>query len=438
MTTLRAYLWAACVALALLLQVSASAVKTEVVPSAPLLSADGSTVIKDSYIVVFREELSQDAFLRNVQTFTAYLQTTLSTKEALANRGIKNVFNIAPEVRGFVGIFTEADVHELQRNADVAYVEKDSVVYVTEDQVDAPWGLARISHATHPEGEDANTYSYYPDAGEGVTAYVIDTGVNIHHVDFEGRAVWGATIPEGDEDADGNGHGTHVSGTIAGKTFGVAKKAKIVAVKVLRSNGSGSMSDVLGGIDWAVEAHRREDEALRKKGKKAKSVANMSLGGGKSPALDAAVNAAVAAGIHFAVAAGNENRDACNSSPAAAAKAVTVAASNSDDARAWFSNWGSCVDIIAPGQDILSAWIGSNVATNVISGTSMASPHVCGAIAALLSRPEYEDLSPAVLKARLIRLSKKNLISNVPRGSRTPNRFLYVPPPSELDAVEQA
>merc|ERR1711967_94880 len=208
------------------------------------------------------------------------------------------------------------------------------------------------------------------------------------HVDFEGRASWGKTIPQGDADEDGNGHGTHCSGTVAGKKYGVAKKAYVKAVKVLRSNGSGSMSDVVKGVEYAAEAHQ-EQVALAKEGKGRKgfkgSAANMSLGGGKSPILDQAVNAAVDAGIHFAVAAGNDNADSCNYSPAAAKNAVTVGASTLADERAYFSNYGTCNDIFAPGLNIQSTWIGSKYAVNTISGTSMASPHIAGLLAYLIS-----------------------------------------------------
>ncbi|KAJ3123256.1 serine protease, partial [Irineochytrium annulatum] len=289
----------------------------------------------------------------------------------------------------------------------------------------APWGLSRISHLT-AYGKDRD-YAYFENDGLHVTAYVIDTGVNIEHVDFEGRAVWGATIPENDPDTDGNGHGTHVAGTIAGRAFGVAKNATIVAVKVLRSNGSGTMSDVLKGIEWAAQDH-----VSRNKGsKKSQSVANMSLGGGKSPALDKVVDGAVSAGVHFAVAAGNDNADACNYSPAASKNSVTVLATTVDDTRAWFSNWGKCIDIGAPGHQILSAWIGSKIATNVISGTSMASPHVAGVMAALISRAdsEYFFVTPKELKAHLIDLSIKNVIEDMPARSRTKNRLLFNDPP---------
>lgn len=288
---------------------------------------------------------------------------------------------------------------------------------------DAPWGLARIAHRDSLGFSTYNKYLYADGAGEGVDVYIIDTGTNTEHVDFEGRASWGKTIPSGDEDADGNGHGTHCSGTVAGKKYGVAKKAHIKAVKVLRSNGSGSMSDVVKGVEYAAEAHEGSVQAAKsgkKKGFKG-SAANMSLGGGKSTVLDKAVNAAVEAGIHFAVAAGNDNADSCNYSPAGANQAVTVGASTLADERAYFSNYGKCNDIFAPGLDIKSTWIGSEYAVNTISGTSMASPHIAGLLAYLLSLQPSRDsafavakISPKKLKADLISIATENALTDVP------------------------
>ena len=287
----------------------------------------------------------------------------------------------------------------------------------------APWGLARISHRSSLSFGTFNKYLYSTDGGEGVDVYVIDTGTNIGHVDFEGRASWSKTIPANDEDADGNGHGTHCSGTIAGKKYGVAKKANIYAVKVLKSNGSGSMSDVVKGVEWAAESHVKKS----KKGKKGfkGSAANMSLGGGKSRTLDLAVNGAVDAGIHFAVAAGNDNADSCQYSPAAAEKAVTVGASTLADERAYFSNYGKCNDIFAPGLNIQSTWIGSKYATNTISGTSMASPHIAGLLAYFLSmQPSKEsayavaDITPKQLKANLISIATVGSLSDVPSNTQ--------------------
>lgn len=273
-----------------------------------------------------------------------------------------------------------------------------------------------------------NKYEHNPNGGEGVTVFVIDTGVNIDHNEFEGRAKWGKTVPANDPDADDNGHGTHCAGTIASRAYGVSKKAKIVAVKVLRSNGSGTMADVIGGVDYAIKEHKALAE---KQGKKYKgSVANMSLGGGKSRALDDNVAGAVAAGLHFAVAAGNDNRDACDYSPAGVAAAVTVGASSLDDSRAYFSNVGKCVDIFGPGKDIESTWIGSKTAKRTISGTSMASPHVAGLIAYYLSLAPASDSSfssgaytPDEMKKLLISRGTRDVLSDI-KGD-TPNVLIY-------------
>lgn len=300
-----------------------------------------------------------------------------------------------------------------------------------EVEKNAPWGLARISHRNTLSFGTFNKYLYAAEGGEGVDAYVIDTGCNIDHVDFEGRAKWGKTIPTGDDDIDGNGHGTHCSGTVAGKKYGVAKKASVYAIKVLRSNGSGTMSDVVKGVEYAANSHTEQVEAARKGSRKGfkGSVANMSLGGGKTVALDRVVDAAVEAGIHFAVAAGNDNADACNYSPAAATQAVTVGASALDDSRAYFSNWGKCTDIFAPGLSIQSTWIGSKYAVNTISGTSMASPHIAGLLAYYLSlQPAidsefYSPLTPKKMKANLLKIATRGTLTDLPED--TPNLLAW-------------
>lgn len=320
----------------------------------------------------------------------------------------------------------------------VEAIEQDTIVHTMQYNVEAscdgetekmaPWGLARVSHRNTLSFGTFNKYLYAEDGGEGVDAYVIDTGTNTEHVDFEGRAHWGKTIPNGDADVDGNGHGTHCSGTIAGKKYGVAKKANVYAVKVLRSNGSGTMADVIAGVDYAATSHADQVQATKagkRKGFKG-SVANMSLGGGKTRMLDDAVNAAVEAGIHFAVAAGNDNADACNYSPAAADKALTVGASAIDDSRAYFSNYGKCTDIFAPGLSIQSTWIGSKTAVNTISGTSMASPHIAGLLAYYLSLQPASDseyslaaITPKELKSQMIAIGTQGALSDLPAD--TPN-----------------
>lgn len=411
--------------------------------AAPILSSVNAEEVPNSYVVVFKKHVKHDdakdhhSWVQTIHTKTQQERMELRKRSnfPLADEvfdGLKHTYNIAESLLGYSGHFDDETIEQIRRHPDVEYVERDSVVHTMGDDEDheleknAPWGLARISHRKALSFGTLNKYLYSKDAGEGVDVYVIDTGTNTDHVDFEGRAHWGKTIPQNDEDEDGNGHGTHCSGTVAGKKYGVAKKAKVYAVKVLRSNGSGTMSDVVKGVEYAVQSHLKalkDAKDGKKKGFKG-SAANMSLGGGKSQALDMAVNAAVDAGIHFAVAAGNDNADSCNYSPAAAANAVTVGASTIGDERAYFSNYGKCNDIFAPGLNIKSTWIGSDHAVNTISGTSMASPHIAGLLAYMLSLQPAKDSSYAVaaitpkkLKANLISIGTQGALSDVPSNT---------------------
>ena len=375
---------------------------------APLVSAEDSIQIPNSYIVIYKEDI--------VSTYaTAEHENYISTLGTIQHK-------YSSTLSGYSGLFDENALAEIRKSPLVQYVEQDQVMYVGDmnlgmeeganykTQKKAPWGLSRVSHREFPSR--LTEYNYPASAGSDVDVYVIDTGINVDHVDFEGRAKWGKTIPYMDEDIDGNGHGTHCAGTIAGKKYGIAKKANVIAVKVLRTNGYGSNADVLKGIEWVLEQHLLLRDTR-------KSVANMSLGGGRSMALDRAVDKCVEEGIHFAVAAGNESQDACNYSPAAAKKALTVGATNRSDVMAYFSNSGPCVDIFAPGFDIISTWIGSNVATNTISGTSMASPHVAGVLALYLGEKDY---TTEELKKKIIADASDDLIDNIPM--KTPNKLL--------------
>ncbi|KAI1852048.1 hypothetical protein JX265_008147 [Neoarthrinium moseri] len=416
--------------------------------AAPIISSSDAEHVPNSYIIKFKKHVTSSGASDHHSWIQQIHGSSQKQRLELRKRGqfplvndvfdgMKHAFNIGSDFLGYSGHFDDSVIEEIRRHPDVEYVERDQIVYTLkeEDPVtekNAPWGLARISHRDSLSFGTFNKYIYAAEGGEGVDAYVIDTGTNIEHVDFEGRAHWGKTIPTGDDDIDGNGHGTHCSGTVAGAKYGVAKKANVYAVKVLRSNGSGSMSDVLKGVEWAASAHLDQVKAAKdgkRKGFKG-SVANMSLGGGKSPSLDQAVNAAVDAGIHFAVAAGNDNADACNYSPASATKAVTVGASALDDSRAYFSNWGKCVDIFGPGLSIQSTWIGSKTAINTISGTSMASPHLAGLLAYYVSlQPSKESeygmaaITPEKLKANLIKVATKGKLSDIPKD--TPNLLAW-------------
>ncbi|KAI0415686.1 subtilisin-like serine protease-like protein [Xylaria grammica] len=419
--------------------------------AAPVLSSSVAEEVPNSYIIKFKDHVKESSVSEhhswvqkihddreNERTeLRKRGQVPLAGDVAEAFSGLKHTLKIGGGFLGYSGHFDDAVIEEVRKHPDVEYIEKDQIVYALKEEEpdlekDAPWGLARISHRNSLSFGTYNKYLYAADGGEGVDVYVIDTGTNIDHVDFEGRAKWGQTIPKGDEDEDGNGHGTHCSGTVAGKKYGVAKKAHVYAVKVLRSNGSGSMSDVMKGVEWAADAHLAQVEAAKSGSRKnfKGSTANMSLGGGKSPSLDQAVNAAVEAGLHFAVAAGNDNADACRYSPAAAEKAITVGASALDDSRAYFSNWGKCVDIFGPGLSIKSTWIGSNTAINTISGTSMASPHLCGLTAYFLSlQPSSESeygmaaITPEKLKNNMVSIATKGALSDIP--SDTPNLLAW-------------
>ncbi|KAI7898712.1 serine protease 1 [Cokeromyces recurvatus] len=393
---------------------------------APLYVSPEAEVIQDSYIVVLKNDLKSHEIKEHAEWISA-LTSSIQIKDEdwlnphITKAGIRHVYD-TPYLKGYSGKFDKQILEAIRQSDDVAFIEHDSMVYANELQRNAPWGLSRVSHKDPLTFKNYQQYEYNSHGGEGVKVYVIDTGVNVDHVDFEGRAIWGHTVPNGDDDMDGNGHGSHCAGTIAGKRYGIAKKAQPVAVKVLRSNGSGTMSDVVRGVDWATTAHLKEASAARKSNKKYKgAVANMSLGGGKSPSLDAAVNGAVDAGIIFAVAAGNDNRDACNYSPAAAENAITVGASTIADERAYFSNYGPCVDVFAPGLNILSVWRGSKYATNTISGTSMASPHVAGLAAYFLSLEE-EAVTPKQMKEKILKLATKGILDKIPDD--TPNLLI--------------
>jgi len=432
-------------ALALLPLAAASPFKVGTIhnDAAPVLSTTQAEEVPNSYMVVFKKHVKHDAAETHHEWVQSVHSKSQGERSELRKRsqfpittdvfdGLKHTYNIVGGLMGYSGHFDDETLEEIRRHPDVDYIEKDSVVHTMggddyETEKNAPWGLARISHRDSLSFGSWNKYLYTADGGEGVDVYVIDTGTNYKHVDFEGRAHWGKTIPNGDADEDGNGHGTHCSGTVAGKKYGVAKKAEVYAIKVLRSNGSGTMSDVVKGVEYAVQAHNGQVKKAKdgkRKGFKGSS-ANMSLGGGKSTTLDLAVNAAVDNGIHFAVAAGNDNADSCNYSPAAAEKAVTVGASTLLDERAYFSNFGKCNDIFAPGLNILSTWIGSEHATNTISGTSMASPHIAGLLAYLLSlQPAKDsayavaDITPKKLKANLIEIGTVGALSDVPSNTK--------------------
>ncbi|MEC4724062.1 S8 family peptidase [Shewanella sp. D64] len=372
---------------------------------AKLIAVDKSKAIQDSYIVVFKTPSVLDlSHPRSIADFAK------SKANAMANKfGINIRKDFGSALNGVLVNATPGQLKDLLNDPSVDFIEQDQIMSVSPQmgtsavQAGATWGLDRVDQRALPLSGDYN-YNY---DGSGVTAYVVDTGVSAHS-DFGGRQSHGWDFVDNDADAtDCHGHGTHVAGTIAGAAYGVAKNANIVGIRVLDCQGSGTNSGVISGVDWITQNATGP------------SVANMSLGGGASQALDNAVNNAVAAGITFVVAAGNDNQDACNYSPARAANAVTVGSTDDNDSRSSFSNFGSCLDIFAPGRNITSTWI--NGGTNTISGTSMASPHVAGVAAVYLS--EDGTRTPAQIDALLSDRSTKDVVTDA--GPLSVNKLAY-------------
>jgi serine protease len=361
--------------------------------------------IPDQYIVVFDD----------VQT--ARPQVPAQAQALARQHGARILHVYEGSIRGFAASMSATAAAALARNPRVRYVEQDSVMTIVASQPNATWGLDRIDQRNLPLN---TTYNYDTNA-VNVDAYIIDTGIRGTHVEFGGRVTSGYTaITDGNGTNDCNGHGTHVAATVGGSIYGVAKSVELHPVRVLGCNGSGSTSGVIAGVNWVAANHSTP------------AVANMSLGGGASTALDDAVRGAIASGVTFALAAGNSNANACNSSPARVAEGLTVGSTTSADARSSFSNFGLCLDLFAPGSSITSAWNTSNTATNTISGTSMATPHVAGAAALYLAM--HPSASPSVVNAALVNNATPNKVTGA--GSGSPNRLLYslfsAAPPTDL------
>jgi len=362
-----------------------------------------SEVIEGSYIVKLKDNINPDTFIaaktlrRNNGRFVAL------------KSDVKSVYTTV--IKGFAAQLDESELNELNSMSEVEYIEPDQVMSIsaTVEQSNADWGLARHSSKGTLSGS-SYTYRYDSSGGGNARVYVIDTGILVTHNEFGGRAITGANFITGETNTDLNGHGTHCAGTVGSATYGVAKNATLIGVKVLSASGSGSTAGVISGIEWAAnDANNYLNQV---------SVISLSLGGGYSAASNAAVAGAVQSRTAAAVAAGNSGANACNYSPASEPSAITVVASNLQDQATSWTNFGTCTDIIAPGNAILSTYIGSNTATATLSGTSMATPHVAGLLA-YIGTLEGIVRDPERLEARLKALALPNAIPNAPTG--TPN-----------------
>ena len=358
------------------------------------------SLVAGQYIVVFRDDVADPPGLAG---------------QLARAHGAAPTHTYQHAIKGFAARLPEPAVEALRRNPNVAYVEQDQVMSRAGTQSPATWGLDRVDQRETPLSD---SYTYGPD-GSGVTAYIIDTGMRLSHSQFSGRATSGFDAVDGGSADDCNGHGTHVAGTVGGTTHGVAKNVQLVAVRVLDCSGNGTTSGVIAGIDWVTGNHANGP-----------AVANMSLGGGASTSLDAAVRKSIADGVVYALAAGNGDflgrpQDACKGSPSRVTEGLTVGATTSSDNESSFSNYGTCVDILAPGSSITSAWYTSTTATATISGTSMATPHVAGAAALYLDA--NPGASPSAVAAALSSNATANTITLHSRSASggTPNRLLY-------------
>jgi len=373
---------------------TAAAVGMAVVATAPasaapegrILGVDSATAVDGSYIVVYKDSSAAEA------------------KNTAASLGSKVTHRYSAALTGFAASMSEQQAKQLAADPDVSFVQQNQVLSLTTDQPNPPsWGLDRIDQRDLP----LNNLYQYSTTASNVHAYIIDTGISTTHPDFGGRAVSGFDAVDGGPADDCNGHGTHVSGTVGGASYGVAKGVSLTAVRVLNCAGSGTTAQVAAGIDWVTS------NAVKP------AVANMSLGGGVDATLDAAVSRSIASGVTYGIASGNSNANACNFSPARVPEAITVNASTRTDARASFSNFGTCTDIFAPGEGITSAWL--NGGTNTISGTSMATPHVVGGAALYLAA--NPSATPLQVRNALVAAGTPGKITSPGTGS--PNVLLY-------------
>lgn len=382
------------------------------VEATALESADTSRDVAGEYVVLFdtdavaAEHLAANPGLDVASAEELSIAAATEFKiDQLSSAGIETDY-VYSEVGGFSAALSDAEVDELQADPSVAHIEPNAIVTIATDQQDATWGLDRIDQRNLPLD---GVYTYHA-TGAGVDSYIIDTGIRSSHLEFSGRTAPGYTaINDGWGDQDCNGHGTHVAGTVGGTIFGVAKETTLIPVRVLDCGGGGSTAGVVAGIDWVASVASGP------------SVANLSLGGPASTAIDQAVTRLSDQGVTVVVAAGNENQNACNVSPARAASAITVGSTTSTDARSSFSNWGTCVDVFAPGSNITAAWHTADNVINTISGTSMASPHVAGAAALYLQG--NPDASPSQVADAIISTATPGVISGAGTGS--PNLLLY-------------
>jgi subtilisin family serine protease len=368
---------------------------TSPAPRGQIRAAGAPDAVRGSYIVVFRDAMVS----------SAAVGATARTMTSAQGGAVQRTWGSA--VRGFELRATADTARRLAADPRVAYVEQNRVVRILATQDQPPsFGLDRVDQRALPVDDSFTA----PSTATNVQAFIIDSGIRVSHVDFGTRATFALNTVGDGIDTDCNGHGTHVAGTVGGSAFGLAKRVQLIAVKVVDCTGAGDVASIVSGVNFVTQ------NAVKP------AVANMSLGGAASATIDSAVNASIASGVTYAIAAGNENQDACNTSPARVPAAITVGATDQEDARASFSNFGTCVDIFGPGVDITSDFADADNATEVLSGTSMSTPHVTGAAALVLAL--HPDFTPQQVRDSLVQNATPDVVTDAGNGS--PDRFLFV------------
>lgn len=409
--------------------------------------------IPNQYIIMFKKNVKS----YEIRTHFRHLESLSNLHNMFNHLSSFNIeqFQIGRGATGYIeeeqnsillnGYFLKVDISlglflldYLKKTNIIETIETNSKIHLNEQKIQkgTSWGLARISKRNRVRIGEELDYLFDTESlnyNSTVNSYILDTGINIHHQQFEGRSSWGITVPTNDNEYDNNGHGTHCAGVIGSKDYGVAKNTRLIAVKILRSNGDGEMSDLIKGIEYVVDDHIKNLSQNTTNTTFKGSVINLSIGAGKSPALSSVIKAATGYGVHFAVAAGNEQDNACYSSPSDSEDVITVGATGFSDQMAFFSNYGSCVNIFAPGMNIMSTFIGpNNNETLSLTGTSMAAPHVAGLLAYFLSlQPEIDSqynikkklISPESLREKISAFATKDVIYDVPE--LTPNLIIF-------------
>ncbi|PVU92483.1 hypothetical protein BB561_003784 [Smittium simulii] len=390
------------------------------VEQAPLYLSPEEFAVPNRYIITLKNNVgkNQGQFNQHIDFIRSLIKITNFQQSEVINFVEKVYDNV---FYGYSASLDKSTLDFLRYSEDIEYIEQDKYMELDDVQPDSPWGLARISERDNYT--PASQFNYNPNWGQGVNAYIFDTGINTTHVDFEGRAVFGIATPPLETERDCTGHGTHVAGIVGSKTYGIAKKANLISVKVFFCNGTGLASYFIAGINWALKDHElKVNEAIKNKKQPPKAVANASITSALSKTLNTAVENAITKNMFIVKSAGNRSTDSCNYSPASSGLSLTVGAINRLSQKGVYSNFGKCVSMFAPGTAIPSTFVGSTTAIAHLTGTSMAAPHVCGVAAAIQSMSGANPYDYGTLRKMILDKATKDVVLF---PNNTANLLLY-------------